>query len=117
MATSKTAVATKTKEAPAMKKAAPKATVMTKAAPKKAVVKKPAPPKLTDPQSDLLKKVAAHADPVGYHAEKKPENKVLEALLKHKLVKKGKKNATSGNYHYQVSTAGKKHLDTAVAKS
>jgi hypothetical protein len=117
MATSKTAVAIKAKDVPAMKKAAPKASAVVKAAPKKAAVKKPAAPKLTDPQSDLLKKVAAHADPVGYHAEKKPENKTLEALLKHKLVKKGKKNSTSGNYHYQVSTAGKKHLETAVAKS
>jgi DnaK suppressor protein len=117
MAMSKTAGATKAKEAPAPKKAAPKATAVVKAAPKKAVVKKPAAPKLTDPQSDLLKKVAAHADPVGYHAEKKPENKTLEALLKHKLVKKGKKNTTSGNYHYQVSTAGKKHLQAPAAKS
>jgi hypothetical protein len=141
MATSKSVTVTKAKDTPAPKKAAPKATTVVKAAPapkvtaapkvtpapkvtatpkaapKKVAAKKPAAPKLTDPQSDLLKKVAAHADPTGYHAEKKPENKTLEALLKHKLVKKGKKNSTSGNYHYMVSTAGKKHLETPVVKS
>ena len=59
----------------------------------------------------MLKKVAGHTDPAGYLAAKKPENKVLEALLKHKVIKKGKKHE-KGGYHYQISNAGTKHLKT-----
>ena len=58
----------------------------------------------------MLKKLAGHTDPAGYHAEKKPENKSLETLLKHKLVKKGKKHPNTGHYHYTISKAGQKHL-------
>ncbi len=93
------------------KKAAPKKAVV---AAKKAAPKKAAGPKLSDPQHALLAKVAGHSDPLGYYAEKKPENKTLETLLKHKLVKKGKKHA-SGNYHYQATKAGHKHLQTSSA--
>jgi hypothetical protein len=128
MALNKTAGETKVKEGSAqkttapVKKAAPKkAAPATAAAPQKAAiapkaaVKKPAPVKLTVPQHEMLKKVAAHTDPAGYHPDKKPENKVLEALLKHKLVKTGKKHPETKHFHYQVSTAGKKHLDSGVA--
>ena len=100
------------------KKTAKKAVKSTakKAAPKKPAPKKAAVLKLSPPQTEMLKKVAALGpDSPGYHAEKKPENKTLETLLKHKLVKKGKKHATSGNYHYQVTKAGQKHLETVAA--
>ena len=90
------------------KKAAPKTAASVA---KKVVPKKAAGPKLSPPQTEMLKKVAGITDPLGYHAEKKPENKTLETLLKHKLVKKGKKHA-SGNYHYSVTKAGQKHLAT-----
>lgn len=99
-------------KAGAAKKAAPKkaagagTTAKTKAAPKKA-----AGPKLSPAQSDLLKKVST-AGETGYHAEKKPENKSLESLLKHKLIKRGKKHE-SGNYIYSISKAGQKHLETS----
>jgi hypothetical protein len=73
------------------------------APPKKAVR-----PKLAEPQKAMLEKVRRHTVPAGYLAEKKPENKTLEALLKHKLVKKGKKHE-GGSYHYLISNAGKKH--------
>jgi hypothetical protein len=94
------------------KKAAPKKAAGTA---KKAAPKKAAGPKLSPAQHDLLKKVAGYTDPTGYHAEKKPENKSLESLLKHKLVKRGKKHPTTKNYHYTISKAGEKHLATASA--
>lgn len=87
--------------APAAKAAAPKS-----AAPKK----KAAPVKLTDKQADLLKKVHG-AGESGYPASK-AEGKGLESLQTKKLVKRGAKNKESGNYHYSVSKAGAKHLDT-----
>ena len=76
---------------------------------KKATAKKKA-PKLSDPQTETLKRVHGHTGPEGYRAEKKPENKTLETLAKHKLLKRGKKHKESGHYHYQVSNAGVKHL-------
>ncbi len=94
------------------KKAAPKKAAGTT---KKAAPKKAAAPKLSPAQHDLLKKVASVSDPAGYHAEKKPENKSLESLLKHKLVKKGKKHPTTKNFHYSISKAGEKHLATTPA--
>ena len=98
------------------KKAAPKkAMAAAPAAPKKAAPKKAAGPKLTPPQTEMLKKVAGHTDPAGYHADKKPENKSLETLLKHKLVKRGKKHPKSGHYHYTISKAGQKHLSSSPA--
>jgi hypothetical protein len=108
------------KKAGSAKKAAGKGSSAKKAAPKKAggAAKKAAPkkkagPKLTDPQRAMLERVHSHTDPAGYRAEKKPENKVLEALLKHKLVKRGKKHE-SGSYHYLVSNAGQKHLKASA---
>jgi hypothetical protein len=111
MAMNKSAGETKVKKSSAKgstaKKAAPKKAA---GAAKKATAKKAAGPKLSEPQKEMLKKVQAHTDPSGYRAEKKPENKTLETLLKHKLVKKGTKHKESGFYHYQVSNAGLKLL-------
>jgi hypothetical protein len=118
MALNKTAGETKVKEGSAQKKTAPvkKAAPKTAAsAPQKAAIKKPAPPKLTVPQHEMLKKIDGHTDPAGYHTEKKPELKVLETLLKHKLVKTGKKHPTTKQFHHFISTAGKKHLASGVA--
>jgi hypothetical protein len=104
------------------KKTAAKGSTAKKAAPKKAAgtAKKAAPkkvagPKLSEPQHKLLERVGAHTDPAGYHADKKPENKSLETLLKHKLVKRGKKHPTTKNYHYTISKAGQKHLSSSPA--
>jgi hypothetical protein len=119
MAVNKAAGETKVKEVSAqktaapMKKAAPKkAAAANVAAPKKAAaIKKPASVKLTVPQHELLKKLAAHTDPAGYYTDKKPELKVLESLLKHKMVKTiGKKNPTTKLFNHMISIAGKKHL-------
>ncbi len=76
------------------KKAAPKKAAGATATKKKAAPKKAAGPKLSEPQHKLLEKLAGISDPAGYHADKKPENKSLETLLKHKLVKRGKKHPT-----------------------
>ena len=107
----------------AAKKSAPKAGAAKKAAPKKAAgasatatkkkaaPKKAAGPKLSDPQHEMLKKVSG-AGETGYHADKKPENKSLESLVKHKLAKRGKKHPTTKNYHYAITKAGQKHLAT-----
>ena len=96
----------------AAKKAAPKkAAGAGTTAKKKAAPKKAAGPKLSPAQSDLLKKVSG-AGETGYHADKKPENKSLESLLKHKLVKRGKKHPTTKHYHYSITKAGQKHLAT-----
>ncbi len=132
MAVNKTAGMTKVKPGPApkkaaaVKKAAPKKVAALKAAPptsakpapvpapKKAAPKKAAGPKLTAPQFELLKKVVAHTDAPGYHTDKKPEHRVLESLLKHKVVKKGPKNPETQYFHYQVSSIGKKYLESAA---
>ena len=111
-ASTKTAVLKKA----ASKKAggAPKA----KLAPKKATPKKAPGPKLTDAQHELLKRVVANKDARGYHTANKPEHRVLETLLKHKVVKKGPKHPKTNYFHYQVSTIGKKYLESgAVRKS
>ncbi len=108
-----TGSAKKTAAKSTAKKAAPKkaaATTTATTTAKKAAPKKAAGPKLSEAQHKLLEKVASVGE-AGYHAEKKPENKSLESLLKHKLVKRGKKHS-SGNYHYSISKAGEKHLAT-----
>ena len=107
-----TAKKTAAKGSTATKKAAPKQAAGTTA--KKAAPKKAAGPKLSPAQHALLEKVKGVGE-AGYHADKKPENKSLESLLKHKLVKKGKKHPTSGNFHYSISKAGEKHLETTPA--
>ena len=107
----KKAAPTKAKLAPASKKAKPALTK--KVTVKMAAPKKVAGPKLTDPQQNMLKKVVAHKGAEGYHPAK-IEHKVLETLLKHKLVKKGKKHPETKLFHYQVSTIGKKHLEMSA---
>jgi hypothetical protein len=104
-----------------LKKAAPKkasAVQKAKLAPKKAVAKKAVGPKLTASQHQLLKRVVANKDARGYHTANKPEHRVLESLLKHKVIKKGPKHPETKYFHYQVSTIGKKYLESgAVPKS
>ena len=131
MATSKSAGASKPKAgAAAKKKAAPKATTAKKAAPKKskpatkaapkAAVKKAAPkkvaaPKLSPTQQGLLETISK-VQP--YLAEKKPDQKVVEALLKRKLVKKtGKKDEKTKSFHVALSQAGEKFLKASSAPS
>jgi hypothetical protein len=134
MAVSKTAGATKAKESKAAKtKAAPKAAATEKAAPKKtkpaakaapktaapkATAKKAAPkkaagPKLSPTQHGLLEKISTTTGP--FLAEKKPDQKTVDALLKHKLVKKGKKDEKTKYFHVEISLAGKKFLGTKSA--
>jgi hypothetical protein len=128
MAMSKTAGETKAKEGGAAKKAAPNATAAKKAAPKKtkpaakaapnATAKKAAPkkaagPKLSPTQHDLLTKISTATQP--YLAEKKPDQKTVDALLKHKLVKRGKKDEKTKNFYVEISQAGKKFLETKSA--
>ena len=132
MATSKSAGASKPKAgAAAKKKAAPKATTAKKAAPKKskpatkaapkAAVKKAAPkkvaaPKLSPTQLDVLEMISKASQP--YLAEKKPDQKVVEALLKRKLVKKtGKKDEKTKSFHVALSQAGEKFLKSSSAPS
>jgi hypothetical protein len=103
----KKAVPAKAKPSPASTKAKPAL------ASKNIAIKKVAGPKLTDPQQNMLKKVIAHKGSEGYHPAK-VEHKVLETLLKHKLVKKGKKHPETKLFHYQVSTSGKKHLGVSA---
>jgi hypothetical protein len=115
MAVKKTTKTGTTKAAPkkaAPKKAAPKAAAKTtaKAAPKKKAPAKKAAVKLTDKQTDLLKKVADAKDS-GYLGSK-AEGKALESLQTKKLVKRGVKDKTSGSYRYVVSKAGEKHIST-----
>ena len=131
MATSKSTGESKDKAAP-KKKVAPKATATKKAAPKskpaakttakKAPPKKAAGPKLTPPQITMLEAIAKVAEPQGFIAAKKPDQKTVDALLKHKLVKKGKKDDKTKNFFVMISLAGKKFLGTksaaaAVAKA
>ena len=108
----KKAAPTKAKPTPASKKAKP-TLASEKIAIKKTSPKKVAGPKLTDPQQSMLKKVIAHEGSLGYHPAK-IEHKVLETLLKHKLVKKGKKHPETKLFHYQVSTIGKKHMEMSA---
>jgi len=138
MATSKSSGESKGKAAP--KKVAPKATAAKKAAPKKSkpaaktTVKKVAPkatvkkappkkaagPKLTPPQITMLEAIAKVAEPKGFVAAKKPDQKTVDALLKHKLVKKGKKDDKTKSFFVLISLAGRKFLGTkpaAVAKA
>ena len=124
MAMNKTAAETKGKDGSSAKKAAAKGSSAKKAAPKKAAgsaTKKAAPkkaagPKLSDPQKRMLERVSAHTDQVaGFHSEKKPEQKVLEALVKHKVIKRAKKHPDTKHYHYQMTAAGKKHLASGAA--
>ena len=66
-----------------------------------------APVKLTPTQGELLKKIGGSE--TGYLAEKKAEQRTIDALLERKLIKKGAKDKASGNVNYMISSAGKKH--------
>jgi hypothetical protein len=106
------------KKAAALKNAGSKNTAIlknAKPAPRTAATKKVLGPKLTAPQHELLKRVVANKDAKGYHTAKKPEHRVLETLLKHKVVKKGPKHPETKLFHYQVSTIGKKYLESGAA--
>jgi hypothetical protein len=129
MATTKSTGESKDKAAP-KKKVTPKATAAKKAAQKSkpaakttvknAPPKKAAGPKLTPPQITMLEAIAKVAEPQGFVAAKKPDQKTVDALLKHKLVKKGKKDDKTKNFFVMISLAGKKFLGTkpaAVAKA
>ncbi len=99
----------------AASKAAPKRTeaagpgANAKANAPKAAAKKgaEAPVKLTATQGELLKKIGGSE--AGYLAEKKAEQRTIDALLERKLIKKGAKDKASGSVNYQISNAGKKH--------
>ena len=93
-------------------KAAPKKTeaaAPAKASAPKAAAKKgaEAPVKLTATQGELLKKIGGSE--AGYLAEKKAEQRTIDALLERKLIKKGAKDKATGNVNYSISSAGKKH--------
>lgn len=113
---------TTTKASSAPKAAAPKQaaraaasspkSVSPKAAPKQAAApkKKSAPVKLTDRQTELLKRVHDTRED-GYLATK-AEAKALDSLQTKKLIKRGAKDKASGNFRYLVSKAGEKHHNT-----
>ena len=105
------------KKSAAKEETAPKKTTKaaSSSAPKKAAPKKAAAPvKLSSSQEDLLKKIGEAAAP-GYRSEKKAEQRTLDALQERKLIKRGAKDKASGNYHYLISNAGKKHLDSGAS--
>jgi hypothetical protein len=119
---SATPKASSTPKAASTKKAAPK-----KAAPKKATTKKSPPKKSTMPAEAKAKPAGAKKAPAiklsdsqtrvlglvqqatdAAYAAGKGEGKVLESLLKKKLVKRGKK--VDGSPRYLVTKAGAKHV-------
>ena len=63
----------------------------------------------------MLEAIAKVAEPQGFVAAKKPDQKTVDALLKHKLVKKGKKDDKTKNFFVMISLAGKKFLGTKPA--
>jgi hypothetical protein len=114
----------------APKKSAPKKSAPKKSAPKKSTmpaeakskpagaakgaVKKAPAVKLSDAQARVLGAVS-QTNEAGYVGTK-AEGRILEALLKKKLVKKGKKDA-SGASRYLVTKAGGKHVPPPPAPS
>jgi hypothetical protein len=96
--------ATPKKKAAAPKAAAPKAAA---AAPKK----KAAPLKLTDKQTEILKRIKDSGDN-GYASAAKIEERTLEALKEKKLLKRGAKNKDTGKHHYTLTKTGEKHIAT-----
>ena len=93
------------------KSAAPKSAAAPAAAKSASPKKSPAAAvKLTSTQTDLLGRVHGAVEP-GYRSEKKNEQRTLDALRERKLIKRGAKHKQSGNFHYLISTAGKKHVD------
>ena len=98
------------------KATAAKATATTATA-KKTAPKKALGPKLTPPQLSLLEVISKVTAPQGYVAEKKPEQKTVDTLLKHKLVKKGRKDEKTKSYYVLISQFGKKFLGTIQASA
>jgi hypothetical protein len=93
----------------AAKKSAPKAAAKTTT--KKAAPKKAAGPKLNDRQVEFLKKIHGAGD-AGYAAGK-GDDRTLDALSTRKLVKKGKKNPTTGKHHHHLTKMGEKHAGSS----
>lgn len=100
-ATPKAKAAPKANAAPEAK--APKAP---KTAAKKAAPKKAAGPKLTDAQKRMLGEFA-QAKEAGIVGSK-GNAKVIEGLLKHKLIKRGKKEGKEF-FRYHITKSGEKH--------
>lgn len=100
---------------PKKKAAAPKA-----AAPKKAATaapkKKAAPLKLTDKQTELLKKVK-DSGATGYTTSAKMEERSLEALKDKKLLKRGAKNKETKQHPYTLTKTGEKHTSTPATSA
>ena len=69
------------------------------------------PVKLSDAQTRLLATVHQAKD--AGHLGNKAQAKTLDALLRNKLIKRGKKEG--GFFRYMVTKAGEKHLATASA--
>ena len=63
----------------------------------------------------LLEAIAKVTMPQGYVAEKKLDQRAVDALLRHKLVKKGKKDEKSKSFFVLISQAGKKYLGAKPA--
>jgi hypothetical protein len=105
---------------PATKKAAPKKSAPKKSpksaggkpkpATKKTAAKKAPALKLTDAQGRLLAAVSDTKE-AGYLGNK-AQAKSLDALLKRKMIKRGKKEG--GFYRYMVTKAGAKHVPVAA---
>ena len=99
------------KKATPKAKAAPKANAAPEAkapktAAKKAAPKKAAGPKLTDAQKRMLGEFA-QAKEAGIVGSK-GNAKVIEGLLKHKLIKRGKKEGKEF-FRYHITKSGEKH--------
>ena len=106
----------------AAKKSAPKAAAVKASAPKAAKAapkakagpkKKAAPVKLTEKQTELLKKIGGTKE--GGYVGTKAEGRMLESLQTKKLIKRGAKNKESGSYSFSLSKTGEKHLATPPA--
>ncbi|HWE35954.1 MAG TPA: hypothetical protein VG406_05220 [Isosphaeraceae bacterium] len=96
----------------AAKSATPKAkkSAGTKAAGAKKAVK------LNERQHELLKKVHG-AGEAGYTIGQKAEQRTIDVLHKHGLLKRGKKNKDTGHHSYTVSKTGQKHISSAPAEA
>jgi hypothetical protein len=78
------------------------------------VARKPATVKLTDRQSEFLKKIH-DAGELGYTSLLKVERRTIEALAERKLVKRGAKNKETGQQRFLLTKAGIKCLPSVPA--
>jgi hypothetical protein len=76
--------------------------------------RKPAPVRLTDRQTEFLKKIH-EAGESGYTLVLKAERRTIEALLERKLLKRGAKNKETGQPRFLLTKAGAKHLPSTPA--